>query len=186
MLDRGVDPFERATRGLSPAEMGAALGMELRLARIGLGWSRLDVVDHLTDDGIHKQTLACYEQGVRRMTVERWLQLCQVLTVSPVALLTRAIQRSTSGAIEVDLHSLCQDAPHVPHPVLKWARRRIKGNPLGDGRAHLTVPVVTELAIALGLRQADLTALLRRYVAEAHPAVLPESPAESIEDAVCS
>lgn len=79
------------------------LGRELTMRRQDLGWSRLDMVhalEHTQRVSIGDRTLLSYEHGIRALSVPRYLQLTESLSVSAPGMLAAAIYRAD--------HARCQ------------------------------------------------------------------------------
>jgi transcriptional regulator with XRE-family HTH domain len=116
-----------------------ALGNELRTARKQRGWTRKQMRAHLAadnadnddadNDEMSLQTLATYELGTRRISVERLVELCAVLDQPPDQLLRRAITGAFGAdhadRVRVDLPTLARTAdPRLAH-LRRWAAVRV-------------------------------------------------------------
>jgi hypothetical protein len=77
----------------SEAAIIRAIGVELRLARESLGWSRERMASALPS-GLVSRTIQSYEYGQRNLTALRLIELCRALDVDPGALLSRTLQRA--------------------------------------------------------------------------------------------
>lgn len=117
------------------------LGHELRAARKQRGWTRKQMRAHLAEsadaenDEVSLQTLATYELGTRRISVQRLVELCAVLGQPPDQLLLRAITGAfgadTDDRVEVDLSTLARTAdPRLTH-LRRWAAVRVRQRPAG-------------------------------------------------------
>ena len=153
--------------------LARALGNELRAARKQLGWTRkqmrtelaADNADAETDE-VSLQTLATYELGTRRISVERLVELCAVLGQPADQLLLRAIISAFGGEyhdrVEVDLSALARTAdPRLRH-LRRWATVRVRQRPAGlppveelDGHA------LSALAALAGTTSNELVHALR-------------------------
>jgi transcriptional regulator with XRE-family HTH domain len=116
------------------------LGHELRTARKQRGWTRKQMQAQMAaddEDEVSLQTLATYELGTRRVSVNRFVELCAVLDEQADELLRRAIT-SVFGIdhddhVEVDLSALARTAdPRLQH-LRRWATvstsQRLAGQP---------------------------------------------------------
>ncbi len=103
-------------------ELARALGEELRRLRRDHGWTRKDMIDRLSVD-ISLQTLASYEWGIRRMSVERLDQIAHALHSTAGEVLTRASARmlDDSTVAKVDLAQLAQLRVAELEPLHRWA-----------------------------------------------------------------
>ncbi|OXM44127.1 helix-turn-helix domain-containing protein [Amycolatopsis alba] len=108
-----------------------ALGDTLRAARRERGWTRKQMRAAMcTDDDLSLQTLASYELGTRRISVERLIEVCAVLKRQPDELLRRATTLAFSGhygtRINIDLLSLAHTADPRLRPLQRWAQVRVQ------------------------------------------------------------
>lgn len=125
------------------AQFTRTLGHELRTARKQRGWTRKQLRAHLTADSVTNagteadqpslQTLATYELGTRRITVERFVQLCAVLGQPPDQLLLNAMTRvfgsRNSDPVRVDLSTLARTADPRLVRLRRWAAVRVRQRP---------------------------------------------------------
>lgn len=147
------------------------LGNELRTARKQRGWTRKQMRAHLAannaeNDEISLQTLATYELGTRRISVERLVELCAVLGQPPDQLLLRA----TTGAfrtehddrMEVDLSVLARsDDPRLTH-LRRWAAVRLRQPPADlPAVEELDAHALAALAELAGTTSTELAHALR-------------------------
>jgi transcriptional regulator with XRE-family HTH domain len=120
-----------------------ALGNELRTARKQRGWTRKQMRAHLIaenddadsaeNDEVSLQTLATYELGTRRISVQRFVELCVALDQPPDQLLQRAITGAFTAdhddRVKVDLPTLARTAdPRLAH-LRRWAAVRVHQRP---------------------------------------------------------
>lgn len=151
------------------------LGHELRAARKQRGWTRKQMRAHLADsadadnaenDEVSLQTLATYELGTRRISVQRLVELCAVLGQPPDQLLLRAITGAfgadTDDRVAVDLSTLARTADPRLVPLRRWAAVRVRQRPAGlppveelDGHA------LSALAALAGTTSNELAHALR-------------------------
>ncbi|MEV6905950.1 helix-turn-helix transcriptional regulator [Amycolatopsis sp. NPDC051071] len=114
-----------------------ALGEILRSARRERGWTRKQVRAAMctNDDDLSLQTLASYELGTRRISVERLLKVCAALNKQPDELLRRATTLAFSSdydtRITVDLLELVHTTDPRLRPLQRWARVRAQQSPAG-------------------------------------------------------
>ncbi|MEU3622506.1 transcriptional regulator [Amycolatopsis coloradensis] len=111
------------------------LGETLRSARRERGWTRkqLRAAMCTNDDDLSLQTLASYELGKRRISVERLIELCAALNKQPDELLRRATTLAFSGhygtRITVDLLGLAHTTDPRLRPLRRWAQVRAQQSP---------------------------------------------------------
>lgn len=104
------------------------LGAELRRMRRARGWSRRELVSHLSMS-ISKQALATWEHGTRAISLARFTELCLVLGERPHAVLERveddvmgAPARSNEDtAVRVDLTAVVEGTHPDLWPFRQWA-----------------------------------------------------------------
>jgi len=104
-----------------------ALGAELRRLRRARGWTRRDVVAHLSMS-ISLQTLASWEHGTRAISMARFVELCVTLGERPHIVLERiddAVLRGDDTAIRMDLASVVGLARPELGPLRQWAAARL-------------------------------------------------------------
>ncbi|MFI7122625.1 helix-turn-helix domain-containing protein [Amycolatopsis sp. NPDC049868] len=112
-----------------------ALGELLRSARRERGWTRKQMRAAMCvgDDELSLQTLASYELGTRRLSVERLIEVCAVLKKQPDELLRRATTLAFSGhygtRITVDLLGLAHTTDPRLRPLRRWAQVRTQQSP---------------------------------------------------------
>lgn len=149
-----------------------ALGVELRRARDNLGWSRPDLVKRLNSE-LPVNTYACYEQGIRQVSIPRLVELCEIMGVAVPELLGLALQRAevdprTSG-VQVDLHKVISDKHEVLRPLRRWARHRLKNSADDSGVIRLEWSFIEEMAVFLGLSGPELVGHLRGFAPDSAP-----------------
>lgn len=146
------------------AEFPRELGKELRRHREAAGLTRQQFGAMC---GLHAQSLATYERGIRSITVERLVELCEVLKVDAAALLRLAVQRTRldpeATDLHVDLHAVISSGDRGLRPLRRWARERIAQRDAANGNIVLPPTVVRELATAWGLSHSDLARTLVRF-----------------------
>lgn len=145
------------------------LGDELRAARKKRGWTRKQMCEYLAShdmDEVSLQTLATYELGTRRASVERLVVLCAALRQEPDELLRRAWARTfgtdRQHLVRVDLAALASTSDPRLHSLQPWAIVRVEQ--CTDGQlpiAELDVPALTALANVANTTLFDLFQALR-------------------------
>jgi len=156
------DQFDRFAR---------TLGNELRTARKQRGWTRKQMRAHLgadggQDDEVSLQTLATYELGTRRISVERLVELCAALEQPPDQLLLRAITGAFgtdhADCVKVDLSALARTAdPRLAH-LRRWAAIRVRQRPAGlPPVEELDEHALAALAALAGTTSNELVHVLR-------------------------
>lgn len=144
------------------------LGDELRQARNALGWTRKQMLDQMypddDDEAVSLQTLATYELGTRRMSVDRLVAMCAALRQQPDELLLRAITRTfgTGRRIVIDLAALARTTdPRLQH-LQRWATVRAQQRPQGKAPIEsLDYDALTALANVAGTTEYQLLQALR-------------------------
>jgi hypothetical protein len=149
-----------------------AIGEELRRARTTVGWSRPGLVNRMNSD-LPVNTYACYEQGVRRCSIPRLVEICCILGVAAPELLGLALQRAglgldAAGGVRVDLNKVLADNQVRLRPLRRWARNRLQAEPEQD-MIRLDRDLIKELAIFLKLTPQDLLGALLAYTPDAAP-----------------
>lgn len=149
------------------------LGNELRTARKQRGWTRKQMRAHLAadadgseDDEVSLQTLATYELGTRRISVERLVELCAALEQPPDQLLLRAITGAFGAdhadRVTVDLSALVRTAdPRLAH-LRRWAAIRVRQRPAAlPPVEELDEHALAALAALAGTTSTELVHALR-------------------------
>lgn len=118
------------------------LGDELRRARRDRRLSRQAVLNQL-GLGLSNQTLAAYEQGTRSLSVIRLVELADVLGVSALELLARALRRASRveplvSQLPIDLAAVVRDETPALAPLRRWAKTRLGSLP--DGTDTIVPP----------------------------------------------
>jgi transcriptional regulator with XRE-family HTH domain len=156
------------TRAADPDQAGRllrALGDELRQARRHRRLSRQDVLDQLGLD-LANQTLASYELGTRPLNVIRLVELADVLDVSALELLTRALRRVSRveplvSPLPIDLAAVVRDETAALAPLRRWARTWLASLPdTTDAVVRLQPAAVESLAEICAINPSDLARLL--------------------------
>lgn len=124
------------------------LGTELRRLRVARGWSRRDVLSHLSMS-ISSQTLASWEHGSRAISMTRFTALCLTLGERPHVVLER-IHRDVIGdpmngggdsSINVDLGNVASIEACELRPLRQWATTRLRA---GDSTAVTLPPAAVD------------------------------------------
>jgi transcriptional regulator with XRE-family HTH domain len=145
------------------------LGQELRRAREERGWTRGQLADQLPS-GIGDRTLLTYEQGIRQLSVVRFVEISRALGVAASDLLGRAMEKVRdlrTFSLRVNLKAVLRDQRDGFESVRRWATNRLKGDPSTE--VLLPPATIRELAVALDFTHAALAA----YLAEFTTADLP-------------
>lgn len=145
-------------------ELAKALGKELWRRREALGLTRVQVVARMPS-GIGDRTLLSYEHGIRRILVQRLVELCRALDTHPARVLMAAMSANPfeleTMTILVDLPGLARDKSSEFRLIRRWAARK-----LNDGAAELlevSPVVVGELACVVGCSHFDLALYLAGF-----------------------
>lgn len=144
-----------------------AVGHELRELRKARKLSMRKLVGLLPSD-ITAPTIAHYEQGTRRCSVERFSEICRTLDSSPGAALTRVehrvhpdqLGRDDTGAVTIDLARVAGSSDPRLLPLRRWAFQLLRAD------AERTEVTLTPVAVALlaelcGTTPDDVTDLAR-------------------------
>jgi transcriptional regulator with XRE-family HTH domain len=147
-----------------------AIGEELRRARNRVGWTRAELVERLHSD-LRVHTYATYENGTRRCTVARFVEICSALEVPAPDILELAMQRAEINlrtiGLQVDLRALLEDKQAELKPLRRWATNRLRANIDRSGVARLTTAVLQEMAVCLDLTRSQLVRYLVRFTPQA-------------------
>ncbi len=143
------------------------LGDEIRTVRKARRWTRKQLRARLNpDEEVSLQTLATYELGTRRMTVERLIEICAALDHPPDQLLQRASARAFAefgdDSIEVDLSALARIEDPQLVPLQRWAA--LRAAQCTDGKPTtktLDSPALAALANLAGVSKQRLASALR-------------------------
>lgn len=104
-----------------------ALGRELARARRAQQRDRSTLAG---EAGLSVQSIACYEQGTRGLSLGRFVLLCLLLSQYPEQVLCRAMQhtlrRGDEDALCVDLTVLAETVEPCLRPVSRWASVRLR------------------------------------------------------------
>jgi transcriptional regulator with XRE-family HTH domain len=157
--------------------LARALGNELRTARKQRGWTRKQMRAHLAadnddadNDEMSLQTLATYELGTRRISVERLVELCAALDQPPDQLLRRAITDAFGAdhadRVRVDLPTLARtDDPRLAH-LRRWAAVRVHQRPAAlPPVEELDEHALAALAVVAGITSNELVHALQDLAA---------------------
>jgi transcriptional regulator with XRE-family HTH domain len=163
VTDAGQDVTDKA--------FARILGQEIRRAREGRGWSRVQLVERLPS-GIGDRTLLSYEQGLRQLSVTRFVEISRALGVAASDLLARALEKARdlrAFSMRVNLRAVLRDQQDEFESVRRWARNRIKSDP--DSLVILLAPsTIRELAVALDHTHHSLAAYLAEFTTQDLPA----------------
>jgi transcriptional regulator with XRE-family HTH domain len=150
-------------------QFARVLGDLLRTARKERGWTRKQMRAEMgadDEDELSLQTLATYELGTRRISVERLVALCAVLKQRPDELLLRATTLAFGsdhdGRVKVDLSALADTTDPRLQPLQRWATVRARQCPVGRTPVEeLDAHALTALAGIAGSPMYDLVQALR-------------------------
>ncbi|UJW32640.1 helix-turn-helix domain-containing protein [Saccharothrix sp. AJ9571] len=108
-----------------------ALGLRLRLLRRGQGLDRESVCAQL-HNGMAIGTLGAYESGARRLTVSRFIELCDVLGTPAhevLAMVHRDLQRQSGSRLSIRLKVIAEVPDAELRPLREWAIARVAAIP---------------------------------------------------------
>lgn len=163
MTDAGQDVTDKA--------FARILGQEIRRAREARGWSRVQLVEQLPS-GIGDRTLLSYEQGLRQLSVIRFVEISRALGVAASDLLARALEKARdlrAFSMKVNLRAVLRDQRTGFESVRRWAKNRMKSDP-NTMMVLLAPPTIRELAVALDHTHIALAAYLAEFTTEDLPA----------------
>ena len=146
------------------------LGQEIRRAREERGWSRVQLVRQLPS-GIGDRTLLSYEQGIRHLSVIRFVEISKVLGVAASELLGQALEKARelhAFSLRVNLRAILRDQRDGFESVRRWAKNRTEIDPSME--VLLAPMTVRELAVALDYPHATLAAYLAEFTTADLPA----------------
>jgi transcriptional regulator with XRE-family HTH domain len=159
-----------------------ALGAELRRQRDRNNFTQAELAGAV--GGIHAQTLATYEQGTRRPTVARFVEICSRLQVDPSQVLADALLHAdvelSKVTIEVDLAAVVKDNRSGYTAVRSWATRRLSRHPGESAIQQFSTGALQEIAVVLGYADDELL----RYLAAFSPYRLGQREHASQQPAV--
>lgn len=139
-----------------------ALGRELLALRLERHWTRAQLVQRLPS-GLSAQAVASYEAGTRACTVERFVELCEALDMSPHDLLDRVQYRmaheGVPSSLHIDLRALVDDGRSELLPARRWAETELAhhAEPMRD----LELAALESLATLCGVQVVELIRMLR-------------------------
>lgn len=176
-LDYAVNGVDEKSRDA----FARAIGEELRRAREAHGWSRAQLSRRLPS-GNGDRTLLAYEHGVRRLLLQKLVELCVVLRVDPGTIITRGLTRAQlyleNLTLHVDLNALLEDNGRggTFGPMRQWARNTLNEHP--DGIVEIESAVVRNLALFVGCSHKALAKYLTRFTpdVEIHENTNPPTP----------
>jgi transcriptional regulator with XRE-family HTH domain len=158
IMTRAADP-DQAQR------LQRVLGDELREARKHRRLTRRDMLDQLGLD-LSTKTLATYELGTRTLNVIRLVELADVLGVSAVEVLARALRRMSHvepppSVLPIDLAAVVRDGTPALAPLRQWARAWLDSLPdRTDTVVRLKPDAVESLAEICAVNSGELARLL--------------------------
>ncbi|MFI6031385.1 helix-turn-helix domain-containing protein [Amycolatopsis magusensis] len=115
------------------ADHRRALGKRLRELRLSRGVKAEELRDQLHDD-LCVGTLLSYEVGDRRMTVQRYVEICKVLGVNASVLLEQVDRDLGAAPIWVRASLLSKTRDPQLRPLRTWAAARHVGVPVPSAR----------------------------------------------------
>lgn len=115
---------------------------------------------------VSHQTLAAYELGTRKMTVQRFVELCYILRIQPTSVMSTMEQTMIAlpHELKIDLRSVAACTRAELHPAAAWARTRLvrrKGDRQPKEVIVLRADAVSLLAELCGMSQPDIVAALK-------------------------
>ncbi len=146
-----------------------AIGEELRRAREALGWSRVQLSRRLPSDN-GDRTILAYEHGIRRLHLQKLVELCVELQVDPGTIVTRGLARAKLYpehlSLHIDLNALLDDnrGGGTFGPIRQWARNTLNEHP--DGIVEIEPAVAQNLALFIGCSHNELAKYLARFTPE--------------------
>jgi transcriptional regulator with XRE-family HTH domain len=105
--------------------VSAAAGAQIRAVREAHGLT-LAGLSNALPSGIAKPTLCQYETGGTSMTLDRFVEICQALGVSPVSVLAASLPRATRRGAHNDDHAACVAGLMAAVKDAAAAQRRIR------------------------------------------------------------
>lgn len=151
-----------------------AIGEELQRARIGLRWTRRELVERMRTN-VPVNTYACYEQGIRQCSIPRLVEICEALHVSALEVLRLTFQRleldMNEAMVWIDLRKIIDDEREELRPLRRWAHEYMKddaltANPDEPAVARVSWDAVRELGRACGLPKERLRSYIRDFTPE--------------------
>ncbi|WP_084468197.1 helix-turn-helix domain-containing protein [Actinokineospora inagensis] len=156
--DRGI--------GIRNPSLAKAIGKRLRAAREAHQWTRADVVDKL-DYEMHTQTVSTYELGSRRIALETFVGVCEVLGLVPEEVLGKSLIETrgpVNRPIIVDLKRLASIHDNRLVALRHWAQVQL----LMNNQVVTIEPLaLAMLAAETALSPAELRSALPRAVHDA-------------------
>jgi hypothetical protein len=156
-----MDPYDPVTH----KAISKAVGQELRRLREALGLSRDKLVALLPFE-FGSRSLLSYEQGVRKMSVVRLVELCHPLHASPPDVLGASLQKAglylQNLTLQVDLRELLHYRNLGYEQLLVWADNKLAET--SEGIVTVTSSARQEMAALMSCDQNDLTRHLAQFV----------------------
>lgn len=142
------------------------LGDEIRRRRQAVGWTRLQLLDHLPVD-ISLQTLATYELGTRRLAADRLDEIARALGTHAHLILADVDERAyiKPGGYRINLGDLANTRRLDLSPARRWAA--IQAELVGGTELELTTHALDALAGLCNLDRASLLDALDELHADA-------------------
>lgn len=149
-------------------EFTRTLGATLRRHRGAAGLTRRELLARMDAD-LASKTVATYETGSRKMTVDWLLEFCHAMNKDPVEVLNEAYQQvfdPTKATTEVEviwvnLDFLARNTLRELQPLRRWAATHALDTPRGRGVDIPLGPLALDSMTALcGIDRAELTRLL--------------------------
>jgi transcriptional regulator with XRE-family HTH domain len=143
-----------------PDVLAKAIGAELRKTRQALGWTRKVLNGHLGRD-VSLQTIATWELGTRKISVQSLFDSCGAMRIRPSDFLAAVEDRCEYGRdeITVDIRDLAVHGPPGLAPARRWAHARLRPDLPTDVR--LTPEAVQILADLCEIEPSEMEDHLR-------------------------
>lgn len=112
---------------IAPDVLAKVLGIELRANRRARGWTRKVLLGHLGRD-VSLQTIATWELGTRKISVQSLFDTCVAMEIRPSEMLAAVEDRCEYAREEltVDLRDLAVHGPPELAPARRWANAKLR------------------------------------------------------------